>query len=743
MRTEKFLLLYIYLFTTISLSAQGFIIKGKVLDDHDQKPLLGVNILIEQLKIGSTTDENGSFEFKNLPKGTYSLKASYIGHRTEIRTISVPAKDELIIKLREGSVDIQEIVVTGNPFSSDPKEFSQSATTISALDLQIKRGSNLAQTLNFQPGISMRTNGTATARPVIRGFSNNRILILENGLRMGDLSGTSDDHAVSTDGSAPEKIEILRGPASLLYGSNAIGGVINVITEAIPNYIPHGLNGDLNLTNGSVNKEYSAAADIHYGIKNFAFHGNYFDRRSNDYKDGYGIRVPNSDQSSHGYQFGFSIIPSFGLAGMSYNYFSNNYGLPLNSNEAEPVQIKMNKSAFRFLAESQSLNSFIKSFSLKGGFQNYEHQEVSRNTGEIGTAFALNTFSTDLSFKHEQIDSTFQGVFGFWGLNQKYRVSGEEAFTPNADYLSLAAYLFEQIKINKFSFQFGGRIEINTIKIPSSTISDTFFPAGEKSYNSLSGSLGIVYNLDEEISLFSNIANAFRAPTIEELTSFAIHEATASFDIGDRNLQNEKNLGLDFGFRLRKQYHQVELSGFYNSIVNYIFRNPTDLFYDPEASDNRFNSSSGIPVHRYSQSDAILYGFEAKAQYDMLRYFTTTVVFDYARGKHKSGNENLPQIPPLRFSLEERYSTDYFWAGMIFKLTAGQNFTASNEISTKGYGVVDIYMGIKFFTGNLIHMINLKVDNLLDQPYKEHLSALKEFAFMPGRNIELSYKFLF
>ncbi len=745
MRTKFLYSVSILFIFSLSVCAQSFQVKGKVVDKEDNDPLGGVNLFIEQLKIGATTNSNGEFEFKNLPQGKYSLKVSYIGHKTVVQNIIIPLEEKLIIALEEGSVDLQEIIVTGNPLSSDPKEFSQSALAIANLELQLKRGSNLGTTLNYQPGISMRSNGIAAARPVIRGFSNNRILILENGLRMGDLSNTSDDHGVTSDGSTPEKIEIVRGPASLLYGSNALGGVINIITEAIPNYISHGLDGTVNFSRNSVNNELSGSADIHFGFDRFALHGNYFNRNGKDYTDGNSKIVSNTDQKSDGFQFGFSFIPSFGLAGLSFSNFNNSYGIPYNSSDenAEPIRIEMKKNEIRFLAERQLLNSFIESMSMKAGYQQYEHSEIIRATGEVGTSFGLKTFSADLSFKHQQIDSAFQGVFGFWGLKQNYTVKGEESFTPDADYSSLAFYFFEQIRISKFSLQFGGRIENNQIKIPASTISDTFFPAENKNYNSVSGSLGIVYNLSEEISFFSNIANAFRAPTIEELSSYAIHEATVTFDIGDRNLKNENNVGLDLGFRLRKPHHIVELSGYYNAISNYIFRKPTELYYDPSAKDNRFNKTTGFPVFQYSQSNAIIYGFEVKTQYEFTRYIATTVIFDYVRGEQKFGEENLPQMPPLRFSIEQRYTTDEYWVGFNWKLTMEQDQTAPNETKTKGYGLVDLYAGVKILTGEFIHMINLKIDNLLDQPYKEHLSALKEFAYMPGRNIQLSYKFLF
>ncbi len=736
----------ILFFTAVTIYSQN-VIKGKVIDEKDGEALLGVNIIIEELKIGTSTNLNGDFQFDNIKKGIYTIKFSYIGHKTVIKKVTVPQTEPLTIQMEEGSVNLQEVVVTGNPLEIDPKNISQSTLIIANMDLNIKRSSTVGEILNFQPGISLRSNGTAASRPVIRGFSNNRILILENGLRMGDLSNTSDDHAVSDDGMSVERIEVLRGPASLLYGSNAIGGVINIITEAIPTYISTKPDAAFNLSTSSVNRELAGDLDFHYGFDNFGFHGNYFNRTNSNYKDGNGNNVINSDQFSRGYQFGMSFIPSFGIGGLSYANYFNGYGIPLDTKEEDgegPIKIEMKKQELRALLESSKLESFIKSFSFKGGYQNYEHQEISRLTGKTGTAFGLKSYSADLSFKHQPIFSALQGVFGFWGLQQNYSVTGEEAFTPNADYSSLAAYFFEEVKLSNLTLQFGARYETNWIKIPETVISDSTFPSANKIYNSPSGSIGFVYNFTDNISAFANLANAFRAPTIEELSSYAIHEATATFDIGDRNLVNEKNLGIDFGLRVRKVNHLAEVNFYYNNLDDYIFRKPTNLYYNAEAQGNHFNTGGiGIPVYQYSQSGAVIYGTELKAQYEFNRFLSTTVIFDYVRGKQKITDENLPQLPPMRFSIEQRYANDYYWFGILWKLAAEQNKTAPFEKPTKGYGLVDIYAGIKLLTGDYIHMVDLKITNLLNQPYKDHLSAIKNFAYMPGRNIQLSYKFLF
>ncbi len=741
----KVLVLFIFLFSINLFSQTNF--SGKVIDEKDNTPLYGVNVLIKELKIGTTTNEDGIFKFKNLKNANYTFVFSYIGHRTQSIKISIPYNDELIVKMIDGNVDLEEIVVTGNPLSLDKKDFAQSSIVISNQNLLIKRNSTIADILNFQPGISVRSNGTAPSRPVIRGFSNNRILILENGLRMGDLSNTSDDHGVTSDGGNAEKIEVLRGPASLLYGSNAIGGVVNIISEDIPTYVPDHFEGTVNLNSSTNNKEYFGNADLHYGIRDLAFHANYFNRTNKNYFDGNNEEVLNTDQKSNGYQFGFSYKPNFGLGGLSFSNFNTNYGLPFNKNEKGnegPILLEMKKNDVRVLLESNNLNSFISSFNFKAGYQEYNHKEIMRNTREVGTEFGLKSFSSDFSFKHNPIFNSLNGIFGLWIMNQDYTVTGEEALTPNANYKNLAAYFYEQTKLHKFNLQLGVRYEINKLKIPESVLSENTFPSFDKNYNSLSGSFGISYSLNDFITIYSNFANAFRSPTVEELASYSIHEATGSFDIGERNLSTEKNYGFDFGLRVIKPYHFVDLSFYYNNINDYIYRDPTNMYYNSNDTINKFNYDKiGLPVFKYRQTNAILFGAELKAQYDFNNSLTTIVVMDYVRGYQKSPFENLPQMPPFRISFETRYTTDLYWFGLNWKIVNKQSQVANFEESTAGFGLVDLYAGIKFITNKLVHIIDLKINNTFNQLYRDHLSAIKNFAFMPGRKISLNYKFLF
>ncbi|MBU1677802.1 MAG: TonB-dependent receptor [Bacteroidetes bacterium] len=747
-RNLFYLALCISFIAFYTINAQSyFVIKGRIINFSDDTPLVAVNILVKELKIGTISDLNGEFVL-HLPTGTQTLIFSYIGFKTEKIVISVSSNSsEILVKMREGAVDISELIITGNPLSSDPKKISLSTLSISNLDLEIKKSLNVAQILNFQPGINMRSNGTAPARPVIRGFGNNRVLILEDGLRMGDLSNSSDDHSLSSDGSLAEKIEVIRGPASLLYGSNAIGGVINVISGSISNSRLNSISGSIFSGYAVNSNERLANAHLNFGTDKLAVHSKLFFRNSDDYHASNNTKISNSGSGAEGVQFGVSFIPDFGLYGISFSKYNSEYGIPFNSfsdNDEGPIYLSMKKEEVKILLEQSELNSIVKSFSIKTGYQNYSHDEKNKKTNQIGTSFGLKSWTTDISFKHEEFTKNMEGIVGFWGQVQKYQVNGEEVITPNADYVSAAGYLYENLTINSINIQFGTRFEHNKVIIPESIVSDSLFGANTTSYNSFSGSVGAVLELNQNVSIFANAANAFRSPTVEELSSYAIHEATGTFDIGNRNLAQENNLGIDAGLRIRKDHHWVEFDVFYNQIFNFIYSEPTDLVYNLSTSSiNHASISSGIPVYEYTQTNAVIYGFETKAVYEFGDGLITTVMFDYVRGKQIESNKNLPSIPPLRFMTEQRYHRDNYWIGLIWKLAASQKEVAENENVTTGYGLIDIYLGAKFPTSNNAHILNLRVDNLLDQPYRDHLSAIKSFAGMPGRNIVFNYRFLF
>lgn len=744
---KTLVIMFFLLSTNYIISQDLYTISGRVLEKRNSEEIPGANILVVELKTGATTNSEGKFQINNVPGGNYTIRISYVGHTTEYLNIVVPSAQANNIEsyLNESAISLSEVVVTGNPFRINPKEISQPLLSLEHKELSIRSGTTIAQMINYQPGIAVQSNGVATGRPVIRGLGSNRVLILEDGLRMGDLSNTSPDHSVTQDGISAERIEILRGPASLLYGSNAIGGVINVLTNIIPKSVPQKLEGKAQLNYGSNSNNKSGQLHLGYGINSFAMHGDIFKRKSNDYKDPNGNKVNNSGIESEGYKFGTAYNPVWGSIGGAVNGYTSKYGIPNDPSiisEEGPISIDMTKTEYRFLTDVDSIDAFISEISLKAGYQNYSHNEVASFDGEVHSKFTLDSFSGDLAFRQSDLNliNNLKGVFGIWYLNQRYKVDGEEALTPNSNYNGIAFYIIEQLKVGSFNLQLGGRFESSLFKIPRAVISDSIFNQREKRFNSFSGSFGVVYTITPNVNIYTNIANAFRAPTIEELSSYATHAATGTFDIGNFDLISENNFGFDFGVRHNFYDFYFEASGFYNNIENYIYRKFSGLFYSP---DSEINDSLGIPVVGYAQNNSILYGFEGKAIYDFQSGYSLQVMMDYVNAQNSITKEYLPFITPMRITLEARYSTDYNWFGLMLISALNQKNVAESEEETPGYVLIDVYGGIKMITGELAHQIDIKIENLFNKKYVDHLSLIKSFAFMPGRNFQINYKLLF
>ncbi|MCX8009603.1 MAG: TonB-dependent receptor, partial [Ignavibacteria bacterium] len=330
----------------------------------------------------------------------------------------------------------------------------------------------------------------------------------------------------------------------------------------------------------SNNKNYFGSIHLNYGYDLFSLHLRGLKRTSKNFRDPL-KEIPNSDLDNKEFEFGFSLHPSWGISGISYSNYKTNYGIPLTEEDDEPIAIEMEKKQIKLLTEFYNLSSLFNTMNFKLSYQNYHHREYLRDnpSSSHGSEFSLNTLNADLGITHKPLFEGNEGSLGFWLLHQKYNVEGEEALTPNANSQNFAFYLLEKFNLNKLGLILGGRIDKNLIKIPSAIVSDSMMLGEDKNFLSFSGSIGFTYQINNSISSSLNVANAFRSPAIEELASFAIHEATQSFDIGNRKLKNENNLGLDFGIKLEDEKYKVELGTYYNSIKNYIYRNPTNLFY--------------------------------------------------------------------------------------------------------------------------------------------------------------------
>jgi iron complex outermembrane recepter protein len=716
-------------------------ITGKIVDQNNL-PLVAATIFVPDLNKGTISDESGKYELQNLPDGKIKIQFSFIGCINQIETIELNGQAiKLDIMLKQSFVEVDEIVVTGGYNSTQ----HENAVKIEILKLdpeEIKITPNFSEILTRVPGVDMISKGSGVSKPVIRGLSMNDILVLNNGVRFENYQ-YSDHHPLGIDEFGIENVEIIKGPASLLYGSDAIGGVINFIKEK-PAAIGT-VAGDYNMQLFSN----SLGITNNFGIKGASkkfFGGIRVGQKSNaDYLQGGGEYLPNSRFNEYSVKANAGFTDKIGTFKLYYDF--NNQKLGLAEPEAiagisvrgRKTQIFYEELNTHLLSSQNKLYLGKFKLDLNTAWQNTELIHFGElNIYEIQMRLATLSYEAKLYLPS---DTKSEYIIGFQGFNQnntnlnnRQTILLPDAATNNYSVFGLLQHTF----FRKLKLQTGVRYDrksISTLSIGIPSDSQTFRPALDKYYGSFSGSFGATYNLTDELLFRANIAAGYRTPNLAELTSKGPHELR--FEIGDPNLVPENSLESDLSFHYHKTNITFDLAGFYNRINHYIFISPTGG-----------ETETGIPIFRYKQANSNLYGGEAGFHIhpEPVRWLHFETTFSSVIGKQENG-DFLPFIPAHKLQFELRAEKEKFLflnkAYLAFhSLTAfDQNRPAPDETSTPGYTLLDIATGGNIRIKNQMISVSIQVNNLLDKKYIDHLSTLKEVnAFNPGRNISFNLR---
>ncbi len=725
-------------------------VRGVVVDSSGN-PLARAQVVVTQLNRVAVTNDSGRFIFAGLPAGSYHLTAMQLGHRPGHSDVVV-ASDGPDITVRitlaraTAITQLSAVQVTATPIGTDPRDVAQSTTELSAAQLSRNLSGTIAQTLSNEPGISVRYNGPAASTPVIRGLSGERILVLQDGQRAGDLSSTSADHSVSIDPLTAQRIEVVRGPASLLYGNNALGGVVNVISNDLPTSIPQHLDGYLNASSESATPGAATALGVTIPLSStLALVGRGEVRRGGDLRMGQGVTLENSyfhNQSGAG---GLGYVGDAASAGLLYRNYTFDYGLPSAGNEGAHISGTRNELVGR--AELTSPPGIFTSLRVNGSAQWYGHDEI-ESTGAIGTSFKLRSQTIDALGRTQFGRVT--GAVGASGIFKQYAATGEEALTPAANSNGAGLFVYEEIPLSVSDdphsraprLQVGARYDMYSI---TSKLGDPKFGSPSSlSFNNASGSIGVTLPLADGVSLGVSTARAFRAPTVEELFSNAYHAAVGTYDVGNAGLKAETNQGVDAILRAEGARVTAQLSGYYNRINNYITPNIV--------KDTTIDEADGpvtVPLNQFTQADAKLYGVEGKVEVQVLPRTVLGVMGDALRGEFLTG-EPLPFMSPARLGGLARYENDritldgeYRHAFAQTDVPAAVSADDPSGIATDAYDLVNVSLGFKFMAAGRMNALTLRADNLFDAQYREAASRIKNFAFNPGRNVALVYRVLF
>lgn len=712
---------------------------GVVLDGVNRHPLPGAVVRLLPLNRQEVTHGNGEFHFPRVPHGRYTVLVERLGYRREVREIDVQRGPpvRLRIELLVSAIELPGLVVTGTVGTRLGEQAVRPVEVVAGQELARKLGTTVAATLAREPGLAAASMGPATAQPVIRGLSGDRVLVLEDGARTGDLASASADHALAIDPLNAQRLEVVRGPAALLYGSNALGGVVNVIRDQVPSVAPDRPTGSVTLQGESVNRGFAAGATGSLGVGPLALRaeGSFRDARSLDTPAG---TLENTSLRTWNGALGVGTAGGWGSAGVSARLFDSEYGVPPEEAEGgeehghEEVRVAMRRYAVQGRADLHAHAGPYTNFAVNALFTDYRHQERGHE-GEEGTEYGLVTAALDLVARHERASAFSSGALGARFDWQDYTAGGSTE-TPPAREFGLAAFVLEELDVGSLRLQGGARYDLRRV-VPGYV--DYEAPIGAirtRTFASVSGSLGAIYALGPRVQLGASVARAFRTPGIAELFSRGPHLASYSFEVGNPDLGAETGLGLEAFLRVRHARLQGEVAVFRNRIDDYIYYRNTGRPGPLE-----------LPLYQATASDALLTGAEASAEWLLLRHLVLDGVVSWVRGEYRGdeGDRPLPMMPPLHGQLNLRYEQPAWFVGVGWEGAARQDRVQAPETSTSGYGLLNGTAGVRFNVWDRVHSLTLQADNLTDALYFDHLSRTKDFFPEPGRNLGLVYRVIF
>lgn len=722
-------------------------LSGVVVDAATEEPVAHVYLHLEEINRSAITDRNGGFRISSIPAGEYRLSLHRIGYmsRTIIVTIEANRENEIEISLSPRLIRGDDVVVVADAGEVTGAHLHNASIKVSGDDLRRNLGTTISETLSSKPGFAQRTMGAATSRPVIRGLGDERVLILRDGERTGDVSTTSADHAVSIDPISTNEIEIARGPSALAYGSNAIGGVVNVVRNQIPTSVPTTISGTGTLQGSSVNNGLSGAGQLFIPHNDFVYTLDLNGRLGGDYRSPAG-RIDNSGYASTNSAAGVSYIRPWGYSGLSLSTYISDYGIPPDPDGGHPngVDIEMRQVQVDNRNEFLIRDSFFRLLETSLSYRFYNHKEFETAT-IVGTEYTTNTASLKLDARHQDIGFFKNGRMGFWGEVRDYIVIDRANIETTS--FSGALYTIQEADAGRFHFEFGTRLELQHVLPREERFSQLIGQIESRTFAGLASSASAVYDLGSGWNLGTVFMHSFRPPSSEELFSQGPHIAAYTFEIGNPELNPERGLGTELFLSYSGSAMSMNLSGYYNRFNNYIYPRDTGRESVPFPSLNEF---------RFEGVEAELFGVEFESEISLSSRLTATLMASYTEGireiseeeREETGIEDkrgpLPMIPPFSSAAGLQYSLNRISFGANVRYSAKQNRVAQFELPTDAHTLVDLNAQYRFSSANnLLHTFSFGVQNLLNQEYSNHLSRLKEIFPEPGISFNVLYRVYF
>lgn len=631
-------------------------------------------------------------------------------------------------------------------------------TLVPSQEVLAAGGSNLADSLQYKPGIAASTFAAGASRPVIRGLDNTRVSVRENGIGSHDASTVSEDHAVPIDPFAADQIEVVRGPATLRYGSGAIGGVVNASNQRIPEFIPrNGFTAEMRGALGSADRSAEGAFKTTAGAGNFAVHADSFWRRAGDYAIPGGGRQANTFVQSDGFSTGASVVGLGGFAGVSFTQFNSLYGIPGAEALTSRTRIDMQQEKLQSRGEWRVRDYGVEAIRYWLGSSTYRHNEVGFETGapEIGSRFTNDEIEGRVEVQHLPVSTALGEVRGAVGIQLGHRklvgqsFEGGDSLLDPARTRTAAAFWFEELQLTRnLRLQAATRIEQTSVSgsgLDTSDPANPFPVQGRRNYTPFSASFGALYQLPANIVARATGQYAERAPDAAELFSKGPHEATTTFEIGNPNLRKEVATSVEVGLKRTQGAFRFDASAYYTAFDGFIFKQLTGQ----QCDDTYQSCGTGTELNQvfFRQRDAAFHGVDLSAQQDIGRVWGgvwgVDAQYDFVRARFTdAAGGNVPRIPPHRAGAGIFYRDQNWFARTGFLHAFDQRDIGENETLTKGYTLVNADLSYTWKTGvstaTATQMtVGLRGDNLLDEDVRNHVSFQKNEVLQPGRTVRL------
>lgn len=758
---KKYLLLITLLLQVITnYSWAQTSLRGRVLDAQNGESLPGALVAIPDLRLSTSTNNRGEFILKNTPKrGRFLVEVRYIGYKTSTQSIDFDNAESLVFKLQQSSIEAHEVVITGSVSSADDRKNSAAITLVGKEQL-LNQASNIVDALSKVPGVSQITTGGGVSKPVIRGLSYNRVITLADGVKQeGQQWG--DEHGIEIDQFNVNKVEVLKGAASLLYGSDALGGVINMI-DPLP--APEGeIKGEV-LGNYSSNGSVFGNSAMMFGTtKGIVWRTRFSFKSAKGYKTPV-ERIPNTGFNEQNWSGQLGINKRWGYAHLNFSNFSSNVGLPDflpnangefedgNGTILSPEQINGRTLLLPNQAVLHKKIAFNSNILLGSGrlrstvaFQKNQRKEFEDDPSIPGLFFDLNTLSGDVKYYFPE-QRGLERVLGVSTVNQKNTNKGEEFLVPN--YLSNEWGVFGYLKKSweQTSMNVGLRLDQKVTKSEELVENgNTLFTSFENTFTNVSGAVGFTQEFGELWNIKANVGSAFRAPNIAELSANGVHEGAFRYEIGNTALKPERSLYTDVGLGYHSNKFDVDFTVFYNQINRYIYARQL-------GGETINDNGTTLPVYRFGQDNALFTGTEFSITYHPVELLHIESSFAYTRGSNKTTGKALPFIPAAvvrnDFRLEPKLrglTNSYLSLGV--EHVFAQKRIDVFETTTGAYTLLNAGMGTSFSIQKTPVKIHLAGNNLLNKKYYNHLSRLKPGRldeadptlgfYNPGRNITI------